>query len=97
MKNTMALRIFGMYVINLLVMSSINVCYQQNIATYILQQFNVNEGLKISNLWLALLVLGLYLIVNLRLDKKAVNGALNRLRIVMLVLILVSVISECIR
>lgn len=97
MKNTMALRIFGMYVINLLVIISINVRYQQNIATYLLQKCNVNAGLKIPNLWLALMVLGLYVIVNLRLDKNAVNGALNRLRIVMLVLILVSVISEFIR
>lgn len=94
MKNTMTLRIFGMYVINLLVISSIHVYHHQNIATNLLQQINMNEDLKISNLWLALLVLGLYVIVNLRLDKKVVNSGLNRLKIVMLGLILVSVISE---
>lgn len=96
MKNMMRLRIFGMYLINLLVISAINVWHHQNIATYLLQQFNVNEDLKIPNFWLALLVLGLYLIVNLRLDKKAINGTLNRLKLVMLGLILVSVISECV-
>lgn len=92
MINGMKFRIFGMYIINLLVIASINIQHHQNITTYIIQGFNSN--LKVPNIWLAVAVLVLYFIVNRQLDQNVVNIHFNRLRVMMLILILVSFITE---
>lgn len=92
MINGMKFRIFGMCIINLLVIASINIQHHQNITTYIIQGFNSN--LKVPNIWLAVAVLVLYFIVNRQLDQNVVNIHFNRLRVMMLILILVSFITE---
>lgn len=92
MINSMKFRIFGMYVINLLVVASIHVCNNQNIATNVLKSFS--DGFQLPNLWIAIIVLILYFIVNSGLDKNVINVHFNRLKVLMLILILLSFITE---
>ena len=88
----MKFRIIGMYAINVLVFTSFTFHNHQNIATSFLQNFS--DRFNLPSLWIAIIVLIMYLIVNKGLNKNVINIHFNRLKVLMLILIFLSFITE---
>ncbi|MDI4585126.1 hypothetical protein FCS82_08760 [Oenococcus sp. UCMA 14587] len=85
-------KITCMYIVNLLILATVTLPNRKNIVTFVWQQFSKNT--IIPGIWLALVVLILFLLAD-HLNKKNSNDIyFNRLRAIMLLLILVSLATS---
>ncbi|SYW03038.1 conserved membrane hypothetical protein [Oenococcus oeni] len=85
-------KIICMYIVNLLILATVTLPNHKNIVTVVCQQFSKNT--IIPGIWLALVVLILFLLADL-LNKKDSNDIyFNRLRSIMMLLIFASLATS---